>query len=110
MQQLLLYDRHLFELINRKWHNDFFDWLMPWLRNSNLWVPLYLFLLLFVVINYKRSGWMLVLIGILTAILTDFVSSTLIKHNIIRVRPCHEPSLADHIRILVNYCPKSSSF
>lgn len=53
---------------------------------------------------------MLVLFGVLTAILTDFISSTVIKQLVIRVRPCHEVSLADHIRILVNYCPKSSSF
>ncbi len=42
--------------------------------------------------------------------LSDFVSSTLIKENFIRLRPCHDPSLADKVRFLVSYCPVSSGF
>jgi undecaprenyl-diphosphatase len=42
--------------------------------------------------------------------LSDFVSSTLIKENFERLRPCHDPFLADRIRFLVAYCPESSSF
>jgi undecaprenyl-diphosphatase len=110
MQQLLTYDRQFFKLINGKWHNDLFDWLMPWLRNSNMWVPLYLFLLLLIVINFKKQGWILVLFGAVTAIATDFVSSTVIKNCIFRLRTCHDDALAGSIRVLVSYCPESSSF
>jgi undecaprenyl-diphosphatase len=110
MNQLLAHDKALFRLINYKWHTDFFDWLMPWLRNSNVWVPLYLFLLLFATINYKKTAWWWVVIAICTAILTDFVSSSLIKEFIIRVRPCNEPSIAGWVRVLVGYRPQSSSF
>jgi len=38
------------------------------------------------------------------------VSSHLIKEHIFRLRPCQNPELAQQIRILVNYCPTSSSF
>ena len=110
MQQLLSYDRDLFKLINYRWHNSFFDWLMPWLRNSNMWAPLYLFLLLFAVINYKKNGWWWILFAIITVALTDFISSTIIKHNIIRLRPCNNPAIADWVRVLVGYRPQSSSF
>jgi membrane-associated phospholipid phosphatase len=110
MQSLLQFDRSFFRLINGQWHNGFFDWLMPWLRNSPVWVPLYLFMLLLVAINYKKNfGWFL-LFAALTPILSDFISSTLIKHNIIRLRPCNDPTMADSIRILVGYRPQSSSF
>jgi membrane-associated phospholipid phosphatase len=110
MEQLLTYDRQLFRIINSKWSNAFFDWLMPWLRNSNVWLPLYLFLLLFGLINYKKTGWWWVIFGACTVILTDFISSKLIKELIIRTRPCNDPSLADYIHVLVGYRPQSSSF
>jgi undecaprenyl-diphosphatase len=42
--------------------------------------------------------------------LSDYVSSTLIKENFIRIRPCSDPFLAGNIRFLVAYCPQSSSF
>lgn len=110
MQQLLNYDDALFRQINYTWHNNFFDWLMPWLRNSVVWVPLYLFLVVLVLINFKKTGWWWLLFAVCTVILTDFVSSTLIKHNIIRLRPCNQPAIAHWVRVLVGYRPQSSSF
>ncbi len=110
MEQLFSYDRHLFRLINYDWHNSFFDWLMPWLRNSNVWMPLYFFLVLFAAINYKKAGWRWIIFAIVTVALTDFISSTVIKHNIIRIRPCNDPAIADWVRVLVGYRPQSSSF
>jgi len=110
MVQLLRFDLQLFKIINGQWHNAFFDTLMPFLRNSIVWVPLYVFLILFVVINYKKTGWWWVLFAACTPILTDFISSTLIKNNVPRLRPCNDPALADYIRVLVNYRPQSSSF
>lgn len=110
MEQLLLYDRHLFKIINNQWSNSFFDWLMPWLRNSTMWVPLYLFLLLLGTVNFKKTGWWWVFFAAGTAILTDFISSGIIKHNIIRLRPCNEPDIAAWVNVLVGYRPQSSSF
>ncbi len=110
MEQLLSYDKRLFRVINGQWNNDFFDWLMPWLRNSTVWVPLYLFLLLFVAINYKKPALWWILFAIATGALTDVISSKIIKENFFRLRPCNDPSLAEYVRVLVNYRPKSSSF
>jgi len=110
MENVFYYDRYLLRLINDKWHNDFFDWLMPWLRNSLVWAPLYLFLIAFVLVNFKKTGWWWVLFAVCTVILSDFVSSKLIKENIIRLRPCNDPALADWLRVLVGYRPQSSSF
>ena len=110
MKQLLLYDKDLFKLINYKWHNGFFDWLMPWLRNANLWYPLYFFLVLFMVINYRKTGWWWVVFCGATVFLSNAVSSDIIKENIIRLRPCNDPAIADWVRVLVGYRPQSSSF
>jgi membrane-associated phospholipid phosphatase len=110
MQSLLNRDLQLFRLINYKWHNSVFDTLMPLFRNASFWYPLYLFLLLFVLINFKKNGGWWILFAALTVVLTNFISSDLIKEHIIRVRPCNEEAIADWVRVLVGYRPQSSSF
>ncbi|WP_460555358.1 phosphatase PAP2 family protein [Ferruginibacter profundus] len=110
MKQLLSYDLDLFKHINYNWQNGFFDWLMPLLRNAEMWYPLYLFLLLLVTINYRKNGWWWVLFFGVTVATANFVSSSIIKEHIIRLRPCNEPSIAGWVRVLVGYRPQSSSF
>jgi membrane-associated phospholipid phosphatase len=110
MKAILQYDQYLFKIINNHWQNGFFDWLMPLLRNSILWVPLYFFFILFITTNFKKNGWWWVIFAICTAIITDFVSSSIIKQNIIRLRPCNDPAIASWVKVLVSYKPKSSSF
>ena len=110
MNQLLTLDQQLFKIINNGWSNPFFDWLMPWLRNSNVWIPLYLFMVLLVTINFKKTGWWWVIFAAGTVILSDFVSSSIIKNNIIRLRPCNDPDIAGWVHVLVGYRPQSSSF
>lgn len=104
------FDYFLFSKMNGEWHNAFFDSVIPFIRESYLWIPFYFFLILFTTINFKIKGWYWVLFFILNAMLSDFVSSTLIKGNLFRLRPCHDPSLADKVRFLVSYCPTSSGF
>lgn len=103
-------DYKLFSKINGEWHNSFFDGLFPFVREANFWIPFYLFLFLFVVINFKKRGWLWSLFFVINLMISDFVSSTLIKENIFRLRPCNDPAIADSVRFLVKYCPVSSSF
>src|SRR6476659_809841 len=103
-------DYFLFSKMNGEWHNAFLDSVIPFIRESYLWIPFYFFLILFTTINFKIKGCYWVLFFILNAMLSDFVSSTLIKDNLFRLRPCHDPSLADKVRFLVSYCPTSSGF
>ncbi|MFT3683134.1 MAG: phosphatase PAP2 family protein [Ferruginibacter sp.] len=110
MESLLEWDRSLFKVINSQWHNPVFDAVFPYLRIAEFWAPFYFFLILFAILNFKSSGWKWVAFCIITATLTNIVSSDLIKQNIIRLRPCNDPANADWIRILVNYRPQSSSF
>ena len=110
MQQLLTWDHLLLRLINEQWRNPLFDWLMPWLRNAPAWAPLYLFLAVFVGINFKKTGWWWIFFFAVTVIITDFISSTLIKENIIRLRPCNNPDYTSWLHVMVAYRPRSSSF
>ena len=104
------FDYSLFTKMNGQWHTPFFDVFLPFIREPFIWLPFYFFLILFATINFKMKGFYWVLFFIMNAMLSDFVSSTLIKENLMRLRPCRDPFLADHVRFLVSYCPGSSSF
>lgn len=107
-ERVLQADRELFVLINNKWANPFFDLILPFSRNAITWIPFYLFLLIFIVLSHKRKALLWILLAVATAAATDLISSRLIKHNVFRIRPCHDVLL--HVRFLVQYCPQSSSF
>lgn len=103
-------DRQLFILINHDGSASLLDMVLPFLRESQFWVPFYLFMILFMTINFKMKGWWWVLAFILTAALADIISSQIIKETILRLRPCRDPAMAAEVIFRVNYCPKSSSF
>ncbi|MDQ6756820.1 MAG: phosphatase PAP2 family protein [Bacteroidota bacterium] len=109
-ESLKHFDNSLFFKINGEWHNTFFDWLLPLTRETFFWIPFYFFLLLFATSNFKKHGWLWVLFLIINVVVSDYVSSTLIKEHIMHLRPCHDTSITEHVRFLVKYCPSSSGF
>jgi membrane-associated phospholipid phosphatase len=109
-QHLIRYDHWLFSRINQDWTNSFLDGILPYLRESLLWVPFYLFLLVFAVTNFGTKGWIWSFTLMMTGIISDLISSHLVKHLIFRYRPCQDESIESRVRLLVNYCPQDSSF
>jgi membrane-associated phospholipid phosphatase len=109
-QHIIHFDYWLFGKINQQWTNSFLDTVFPYIREAEIWVPFYLFLLVYSTLNFGKKGWWWSLAVIMTAIISDLTSSSFIKNNIIRLRPCHEPLMAQTVRLLVTYCPMSSSF
>jgi undecaprenyl-diphosphatase len=109
-QQVMNLDHQLFKLINVAGSSNFLDIVLPFLRESQFWLPFYLFLIVFATLNFGVKGWWWCLAFILTAALCDFVSSQLIKENIFRLRPCRDPIMLHDIIVRAKYCPKSSSF
>ena len=103
-------DHQLFDLINGHWHSDLLDSVMPVIRNANTWIPLYLFIFLFVLINHKNNAWWWILFAIAVPALGDLISSGIIKNLVYRVRPCNNPDIIEHVRFLLSYRPQSSSF
>jgi len=57
-QKIEHWDQSLFLLINSDGTNSFFDAIMPFARNALNWAPLYLFLIVFALLNFKhKGGW-----------------------------------------------------
>ena len=103
-------DTWLITHINQNWSNSFFDFILPFFRETLYWIPLYLFLILLMTINFKAKGWWWFAGFLITAALADLISSQIIKQLIMRPRPCQDLEVRPLLRFFINYCPGSSSF
>ena len=103
-------DEWLLVKINNDWSNSFFDFILPYFRETIFWYPLYLFVFLYVIMNFGIRGLWWLAGFLLTAALCDLVSSQVIKILIYRTRPCQDADVGNLIRFIAIYCPKSSSF
>jgi len=94
-------DQSLFFFINDGLSNPFFDWLMPYLRNRFFWIPLYAFLVIFLVRNYQKRGWFLVFSLLMTFGIADYTSSSILKPAFERLRPCNDPEIQAEVNTLI---------
>ncbi|MBK8564271.1 MAG: phosphatase PAP2 family protein [Saprospiraceae bacterium] len=101
MSGLLQLDETLFFWVNISCQNAFFDWLMPLLRNKLIWVPFYVFIASFLLLNFQRKGLVAVLALLLAVALADNISSQLVKKSVQRLRPCKvmEPQREMYLRV-----------
>ena len=110
IDRLIEYDKSLMLLINSKWNHPVLDTLFQHIRETSFWVPLYLFFIVFALLNFGKKGLIWIIAAVVTVAITEQVSSNLIKNNIIRIRPCRDPQIMDQVRFFISYCPRSSSF
>ena len=102
-------DLYLFYQINYSLTHPALDTILPFIRNKYFWAPLYMFITSFLVINYKRKGLWVIVFMLLTILLCDQLSSSVIKPIVGRLRPCNTEGLQDMINLLVN-CGSGKSF
>ncbi len=110
LKDLEQFDRWLFQKINGQWTNSFFDFIFPFLRQANFWMPLYLFVFVFVAINFKKNwGWWIVFF-VCTVAMTDMAGTRIFKHVFERLRPCNDPGFVQYVRLLLKNCAGGYSF
>jgi undecaprenyl-diphosphatase len=109
IERLLEWDENAFLAVNRGLANPFFDFICVPARNPTTWIPVYVFFVLFLTINFKKEGFKIVGLVILTFIVTDQLSGHIIKPMFARVRPCNDDYLAEMVRMLVP-CGSGYSF
>lgn len=105
-----LWDRAVFRVINGELTHPILDSILPWMRISNHWLPLYLFLLVFATINFKARGLWWFIFFVSTIALTDMIGTYVFKHNIQRLRPCNDPEFFMHVRLVLDRCAAGYSF
>lgn len=90
MEFLLEWDRSLLLLINQGMATEWLDIVLPVMRDKLVWVPVYVFILSFILFNLKRKQVLLALLMVtLTMVLSDTTSSKIVKPSVERVRPCN---------------------
>ncbi|MBK1441520.1 phosphatase PAP2 family protein [Parapedobacter sp. ISTM3] len=109
IDQLISLDQEIFLAINQGLSNAFFDWLMPILRNPYTWAPLYLFIIIFCIKNYKKKGVLVVFLVLITFGIADALSSSVIKKSVQRVRPCNDVEFKEEVNVRVR-CGSGYSF
>lgn len=110
LQWLDNFDKNLFVKINTQWTFPLLDQIFPWYRDATTWYPLYLFLLLFILINYKQRGVLWIGVFILTISISDQLSSSILKNYFARPRPCSNSNFIQQVRLLLDACPVNFSF
>lgn len=109
LENIKHFDAELFLSVHRGMSNSFFDWLMPLVRNKFFWAPLYLFIIVFSITQYKKAGYYIIAGLLFTFAMGDTISSRIIKPFAGRLRPCNEPSLTNDIIHRVG-CGTGASF
>lgn len=102
LHDLLIYlDFTMWYYLNTVWHNSVLDAVVPFFRNQWTWAPLYLFLLFFMLMNYKRRGMMWCVFFLLSFALSDYISASVFKDIFHRIRPCNNPALNEIAHVIV---------
>lgn len=102
-------DQQLFFFINHNLHFGLMDDFMPYFRSMYFWIPVYVFFIAYLGLNYGKKGWILLLALILTVTISDIISSRLIKNTVKRERPCNDVEIKWKVKLLVN-CGGGYSF
>ena len=99
---LKLWDTNLFLFINGI-HAPFFDSFMFAVSEKLTWIPLYVSVLFVLVKCWKKEAIWLIIAFVLCIVISDQVSSGLIKHLVQRLRPSHAEYLKGLVHLVHSY-------
>ena len=101
LEKLLSADRSLFLTLNG-FHASWLDPVMYWASNGIVWLPLYFFLLGLVIKTFRlKTVTVLVAVALMMTISDQL--SNLVKNDVKRLRPSHEPALAGRVHLVKEY-------
>lgn len=83
-------DQQIFEWINGLMLPSGVDTLLIYIRNKYVWIPIYLFILAFVLMNLKSTRWYYILALLACVSVADITSAKVLKPIIGRERPCKQ--------------------
>ncbi|MBS1605775.1 MAG: phosphoesterase, partial [Bacteroidetes bacterium] len=91
-------DKSLFVLIQHDSDHSIMDTVMPLLRDPYTWIPLYVFMLCYIIFKSKNKAVLFVLLSVLTFAITDSLAAQVLKPLFGRLRPCHDPGMQQLVR------------
>ena len=91
-------DIALLDLINGT-GRPFLDPIMIFLSNKYVWIPLYMYLIFILHIDYRKHFWIPLLFILISLTLSDQFTSSFMKPYFQRLRPCLDGSINIFIEI-----------
>jgi undecaprenyl-diphosphatase len=95
-------DKDLFLKLN-SYHAEWLDSIMMYVTETVVWIPLYLVIAYFIFRIHGRMGILILVCIALTILLADQITSSFMKPFFARLRPTHDPELADLVHIVNGY-------
>ncbi len=102
LDQLIELDKKVLLFLN-SFHTPWLDPIVLFSTQTFAWLPLYLFLLYLIIKEYKKESWIVLLGIILTIVLANEITSSLMKPYFERLRPSLEPSLQGLVHLVDGY-------
>jgi undecaprenyl-diphosphatase len=96
-------DQQLFLFLNSI-NSPFWDKIMYAVSGRIIWAPLYLTILIYLGIKYKKRFLIIIPFIIIAVTLADQLSVQLFKNVFHRLRPCHDPALTGMIHLVNGEC------
>ena len=94
-------DKWMFTFIHHTLANNILDAVMLFIRDGLVWIPLYGFLLFWIIRYHKPYALKFIIISIITVAFTDYVSASVLKPIFERPRPCYDVALQPVIRNII---------
>jgi undecaprenyl-diphosphatase len=101
INQLIAWDQQLLIYLNHV-HYSWLDPFMLFCSETLTWIPFYALLLYVIVKHFKYDSIWIILCIVLTITLCDQIASSIFKPLILRLRPCHEPSISPLLRMITD--------
>lgn len=96
------WDTNLFLLVNGI-HAPFFDNFMYAVSDKVCWIPLYISVLILLIKNWKKESIWLIISIILCIVISDQISSGILKDLVKRIRPSHVEALKGLVHLVHGY-------
>lgn len=102
LEQLDSWDKQAIVFLNG-FHADALDPVIFYATRTDFWIPLYALLIYLIFRNYGKQGWFVMAGVALSILLTDQITSGLMKPYFERLRPSQNPELEGVLHLVNGY-------
>jgi membrane-associated phospholipid phosphatase len=109
VEWLIRTDKQCFIFIQTHLAGPYADPVMLVIRNPLTWIPVYMFMLYWILKNDRKQAVQFILLSVITVSITDYTASEWLKPLFGRLRPCYDPDTLPYLRGLIS-CGGQFSF
>lgn len=95
-------DQELFLFLNGL-HSSFFDFVMYWVSNKFIWIPLYAWFIYEIIKKYKKQSILILILVAVMITMSDQIT-VFFKNYFERPRPCHDEHIAYLVHTVKDSC------